>query len=138
MFKFLAPLAAALTLLFTSTAGTAMATKGQCDPAPAAFNTQTMTLANGEITVDIRYGWDGVSVFPSCVGPILRIRVQNLSDVRTWYAHVQGRRGQPQTIAIPPGDTSIYSGAALANHGITTLDDIADLTIDQNPTNTPG
>lgn len=115
-----------------------MATKGQCDPAPAAFNSQTMALANGEITVDIRYGWDGVSVFPDCQGPIIRIRVQNLSQVTTWYAHVEGKRGQPQTIAIPPGDTSIYSGQALANHGITTLDDIANLTIDQNPQNVSG
>lgn len=109
-----------------------MATKGQCDPAPAQFNTQSMSKANGAVTIDIRYGWDGVSVWPDCHGPIIRIRVTNTGS-ETWYAHLTGRRGQPVTIAIDPGTARNYTGTQLATVGIETLDDLAELTLTSTP-----
>lgn len=110
----------------------ARAAKGSCDPAPAQFNTQSMTKANGAVTIDVRYGWDGVSVWPDCQGPIISIRVTN-TGTETWYAHLTGRRGQPRTIAIDPGTDRIISGAQLATVGITTLDDLAELTLTRIP-----
>ena len=110
----------------------ARATKGSCDPAPDPYNIQSQTKANGEISIEIRYGWDGVSVFPNCAGPILRVRVTN-TGVQTWYAHLEGRKGKPVTIAIPPGTARNYSGTQLAQVGLVTLDDITDLTLTLTP-----
>lgn len=110
----------------------ARATKGSCDPAPDPYNVQTLTKGNGTVTIDIRYGWDGVSVWPECAGPILRIRVTNTGN-QTWYAHLQGRRGQPVTIAIEPGAARNYSGSQLAQVGLVTVADISDLTLTLTP-----
>lgn len=110
----------------------ARATKGQCDPAPEPYNVQSMTKGNGTVMIEARYGWDGVSVWPECAGPILRIRVTN-SGTETWYAHLVGRRGQPRTIEIPPGTARNYSGSQLTNVGIETLDDLAELTLTRTP-----
>lgn len=110
----------------------ARATKGSCDPAPDPYNVQTLSKGNGQVTIDIRYGWDGVSVFPDCVGPILRVRVTN-TGTQTWYAHLTGKRGRPVTIAIEPGAARNYTGAQLASVGLETLDDISDLTLNLIP-----
>lgn len=123
---------AATTVAALTIGGPAMATKGTCDPAPDAFNVQTLSKGNGTVTIDIRYGWDGVSVWPDCVGPILRVRVTNTGD-QTWYAHLVGKRGQPRTIAIEPGAARNYTGGQLANVGLETLDDISDLTLTLTP-----
>lgn len=110
----------------------ARATKGNCDPAPDPYNIQRMTKGNDTVLIEIRYGWDGVSVYPECAGPIIRIRVTNTGD-ETWYAHVEGRKGQPRTIAIEPGAARNYTGAQLASVGIETLDDLAGLSLTRTP-----
>lgn len=109
-----------------------MATKGSCDPAPDPYNVITMTKGNGTVTIDVRWTWDGVSVFPNCAGPILRIRVTNTGD-QTWYAHVERRRGGTRTIAIEPGAAQNYTGTQLANAGIETLADLDELTLTLTP-----
>jgi hypothetical protein len=110
----------------------ARATKGQCDPAPDPYNIQSMTKGNGTVTIEARYGWDGVSVWPECAGPILRIRVTN-SGTETWYAHLVGRKGTPRTITIAPGVDRTIQGGQLAQVGIETLDDLSDLTLTRIP-----
>lgn len=127
-----------LTTLVTALAvawsipGGAMATKGQCDPAPDPYNIQSQTKGNGEVAIEIRYGWDGVSVWPECAGPVLRVRVTN-TGTQTWYAHLQGRKARPVTVAIEPGAARNYSGTQLAQVGLVTLDDLSDLTLTLTP-----
>ena len=117
----------------TTFGGTAMATKGSCDPAPDPYNVQQMSKGNGEVFVELAYGWDGVSVFPYCVGPMVGARVSNTSVVNTWYAHLEGKKGKPVTIAIPPNSSRTYSASQLASVGLSTLADIAGLTLTLTP-----
>jgi hypothetical protein len=125
-------LTAAMSAAAITNGGTAMATKGSCDPAPDLFNVQTLSKGNGTVTIDIRYGWDGVSAYPDCQGPLIRVRVTN-TGAQTWYAHLQGRRGQPRTVAIEPGAARNYTGTQLASVGLETVDDISDLTLTTTP-----
>lgn len=128
--------AVALTGTFI-TAGGAMATKGNCNPAPASFNEQTQVKGNGAILVEARYGWDGVSVFPDCDGPLIRVRVTNTTQNQTWYAvFPRPRRPQapPIVITFAPGFQQIYSPAQLSAVGLDTINDLSDYDLTQtNP-----
>lgn len=110
-----------------------MATKGQCDPAPDPYNVQQMSKGNGQVFIEIGYGWDGVSVWPACAGPLVGARVSNTSATTTWYAHLQGRKGQPVTVAIAPNSARTYSASQLSSVGLTTLEDLSDLTLSLVP-----
>lgn len=124
--------AATLAAGAITTGGTAMATKGQCNPAPDPYNVTQMTKGNGAVFIELGYGWDGVSVFPDCHGPLVGARVTNSGDT-TWYAHLQGQRGQPRTVAILPHATRTYSAAQLSSVGLDTVDDIAGLLLNTTP-----
>lgn len=121
-------IAAALFAAALIAPGSAMATKGSCDPSPDPFNEVTLTKGNGTVTIDTRWTWDGVSVYPECDGPIIRIRVTNTGQ-QTWYAHVQRRRGGTRAVAIEPGADRSYTGAQLAQVGIETIQDLDELTL---------
>jgi hypothetical protein len=110
--------------------------KGTCDPAPAAFNTTHIVKGNGEIDVQIRVGWDGVSVYPDCQGPIIRVLVANTSATRTWYAIAPRANGGRRVLTMPPGFSNSWSGAALASIGLTTIADIDDILVTQDITAT--
>lgn len=102
-------------------------TKGSCDPGPGQFNEQTLSKGNGTVTVTVRYGWDGVSVFPSCAGPIHDVRVRNTGTV-TWNLLLPNGR-QAKNRPIVPGADQTFSGAQLAAIGLVTLADIQALTL---------
>lgn len=108
---------------------------GVCDPSPDPYNIQQQTKANGEVLIWIAYGWDGVSVYPDCQGPLVGARVQNTNQVggTVWYAHLEGKKNHPITVAIQPGPAATYSAAQLAAVGLSTVDDIAGLTLTQSP-----
>lgn len=110
-----------------------MATKGQCNPAPDPYNVQQQGKGDGDVLVWIAYGWDGVSIYPDCHGPLVGARTQNTSPTVTWYVHLLGRRGQPVTVAIPPNSTRTYSATQLSNVGLDSVDDISDLTLTKTP-----
>lgn len=107
--------------------------KGSCDPGPGAFNETTLSKGGGAVTVTVRYGWDGVSVYPSCAGPLEDAHVVNAS-AETWYAHFARRRGGTRTVSIDPGDDRTVTGAQLAAVGLTTLADIQAVRLTTSPT----
>jgi hypothetical protein len=109
--------------------------KGTCDHTldPRGFNSITMTKGGGDVTIDVRWTWDGVTVWPECDGPITRIRVINTGEV-TWYAHVRRRRGGTRAVALDPGESRNYTGNQLANAGIESLSDLDDLVLTTSPT----
>lgn len=120
---------------------------GTCDPASRGdtFNSQTLAMGNGAVTVDVRYGWDGVSTRQSpggCDGPLVNgvgtgnvwaIRVTN-NDSVSWWVHTIGRRGQPRDTEFLPGTTTRYTANQASNNGYTTISDLAELTMTMLPT----
>lgn len=128
--------------------GLSMAATGTCDPASRgqAFNVQELSVANGGVTLTVRYGWDGVSVKDSeegCDGPLVNgtgpaanrwaIRAVNNTTDTTYYAHTLGKRGQPRTITLLPGQTSTYTAQQAANNGYETISDLYDLSLTTTP-----
>ena len=107
-------------------------TKGSCDPAPEPYNVMEMSEGGGDMLVRILWSWDGISVWPQCAGPIVSGRIWN-TGTRTWYAHFIGRRGQPRTIAIPPGTDVTRDATWLAQRGIQTLADLDGFLINDTP-----
>lgn len=106
--------------------------KGSCDPSPDAFHVMTLTKGNGDVTVDIRYGWDGVSVYPNCVGPVLQIHYTNTGAV-TWYARLPRKTRGQAFVAIPPGTDQTVTGNTLRQAGLDTLDAVTDLVLTTTP-----
>lgn len=103
----------------------ARATKGQCDPGPGQFNLQT--LGDSEIVVTVRYGWDGVSLFPDCDGPIQDVRLQNVGTRTRTLSIPAGRKLKSRDIL--PGTDVTFTGAQLAQIGLETAADLADMTL---------
>jgi hypothetical protein len=104
----------------------------------------TLSKGDGAVTVDVRYGWDGVSTKETgCDGPLVQgtggaanrwaIRVVN-NDTATWYLHTVGKRGQPRNLPFAAGSTSTYTVAQAASAGYETASDIADITLTTSPT----
>lgn len=117
---------------------------GTCDPASRgdSYNSQTLSMGNGQVTIDIRYGWDGVSVLPDCEGPLVNgsgsgnvwaIRVTN-NDSVSWWVHTIGKRGQPRNIQFTPGSVTTYTKNQAASNGYDTISDFAELTLTTSPT----
>lgn len=109
--------------------------KGTCDHTldPNGFNTLRLTKANGDVMLEVRWEWDGVSVWPECDGPVIRARASN-TGTQTWYAHVPRARGGTRTIEIAPGDVKTWTGAQLATVGLDTLTALTDFTLNTSPT----
>lgn len=118
---------------------------GTCDPATRgeAFNVQELSVANGDVTLTVRYGWDGVSTRETgCDGPLINgtgpaanrwaIRAVN-NSATTYYAHTVGRRGQPRRYTLAAGATETVGATAAANAGYETIGDIESLTISSSP-----
>jgi hypothetical protein len=118
---------------------------GTCDPATRgeAFNVQQMAVANGQVDVTVRYGWDGVSVRPDCDGPLVNgtgvqsnrwaIKVTN-NDSVAWYVHTVGRKGQPQHLQLQPGVTTTHTANQGNNAGYTSIQDFENLSMSTSPT----
>lgn len=104
---------------------------GTCDPATRgdAFNAVTLELPlpnqSGSVLVDIRFGWDGVSVRPDCDGPVSRIRTRNNGTQTAWALLPGKKKGNPW-VRIDPGDDLIVTAQAqLNNLGLTNYTDVA-------------
>jgi len=121
---------------------------GTCDPASRgdAFNSLTLSMGNGNVTVEVRYGWDGVSTRDTgsgCDGPLVNgtgvqsnrwaIRVTN-NDTISWYVRTIGRRGQPHNIEFTPGSVTTYTATQASNAGYDSFSDFAELTLSTSPT----
>lgn len=112
---------------------------GTCDPASRGQTWNEGEMVQGtqpnHCSVRYRYGWDGVSVRPDCVGPLNRVQLQNFSTSLTWYAHFKGRRGQPRRLDMPPGFVATFNSGQLSSRGFTDNTDLETLyiTLDPNP-----
>jgi hypothetical protein len=101
---------------------------------------QTLEYANGMVTIDVRYDWDGVSTRESeggCDGPIRRVRTTN-NDTVSWYVHTIGRKGQPRNIELPAGQVRIWNATQLSNAGFSDISDLYELTLSTSPTRRAG
>lgn len=110
---------------------------GTCDPASRGELWNFGELVAGDVRITYRYGWDGVSTRDGpagCVGPLNRLRCQNLSATATWYAHFRGRRGQPRVVALTPGFDQTWTGGQLSSRGFDTNSDLENLRITDSPT----
>lgn len=118
---------------------------GTCDPATRgdAFNVQELSVANGDVTLTVRYGWDGVSTKETgCDGPLVNgtgpvanrwaIKAVNLSGT-TYYAHTVGRRGQPRVVTLAAGATNTYTANQAGNNGFDTISDLYELSLTTEP-----
>lgn len=92
----------------------------------------TLAKGNGQITVTISLGWDGVSAYPDCDGPINSVRIQN-TGTTVWYLHLPKARGGSRAVAITAGVDRSFTGAQLAQIGLVTIDDISELRVTQSP-----
>lgn len=118
---------------------------GTCDPATRGdpYNSQTLSMGNGQVTIDVRYGWDGVSTRETgCEGPLVNgtgsgnvwaIRVTN-NDTVSWWVHTIGKRGQPRDIEFTSGSVTTYTKTQAGNNGYDSIADFAELTLTTSPT----
>lgn len=117
----------------------AKATKGTCDPAPDPYNVTQVQKGNGDVFVEVAWGWDGVSTIETgCQGPLVGARVTNKSLTTTWYAvfpRPNRPKADPIVITFPPGFTKTYSAAQLSQVGLVTKDDVTNFQLTSIPPN---
>jgi hypothetical protein len=119
---------------------------GTCDPATRgdAFNSSTLSRGNGQVTIDVRYGWDGVSTRATgCDGPLVNgtggaanrwaVQVVN-NDTVSWWVHTVGKRGLPHNYEFTPGSTTQFTVQQASNNGYDSISDFAELTLSTSPT----
>lgn len=122
---------------------------GTCDPASRgeAFNLLTLAMGNGNVTVNVRYGWDGVSTKETgCNGPLYQppnqpgnqadrwaIQVVN-NDSISWYVRTIGKKGQPRNVEFFPGETRTFTVTQATNAGYADITDFENLTLSTSPT----
>jgi hypothetical protein len=106
-----------------------------CNPADWGATWAVGRLGIGPILLEWEAGWDGVSVWPECNGPLHSLHVLNTSTTDTWYAHFKGKRGQPKVIDIPPSTDRTFNQGQLGSRGFQDASDLGDLQI--LPTSTP-
>jgi len=103
---------------------------GTCDPASRgeASNQLTVEVPNpngsGAVLIDIRYGWDGVSVRPNCEGPVLSLRTRNLSNSTAWANLPNKKRGNTWVQIDPGTDVTVNAQGQLNNLGLSNLSDV--------------
>lgn len=116
---------------------------GTCDPASRgdAYNSAALSIDNGAVTVEYRFGWDGVSTRETgCVGPLVAgpvgdrwaMRVTNTTTT-TYYAHFLGRRGRPRVVTLDPETTRTWLPAALRVAGFEDSSDAQGMLITRSP-----
>lgn len=100
--------------------------RGTCDPSPAAHNKTVLSRANGTVTFTAQWDWDGVSVYPDCMGPIFDVRVQN-TGIDTWILSIPNSQVTNKTRELAPGVDQTFTGKQLESIGLLTVDDIAEV-----------
>jgi hypothetical protein len=116
-------------------------TTQSCDPAAHGRNFNTTRLATVGVGIEVRWDWDGVSVWPNCDGPLVNgggaagnwaVRVKN-PTAQTWYVHTTRKNGQPATYSIAPGQTQTLTVNQMASAGYTVFSDFSNLTLTTTP-----
>ena len=112
-----------------------------CDPAAYGLTFNTTMLLTLGVSIEVRWDWDGVSVFPDCDGPLVNgggangnwaVRVENPTGV-PYYAHTTRRNGQPATYTLQPGQTVTLTANQMASAGYSLYSDFSDLTLTTTP-----
>lgn len=98
-----------------------------CDPAPEPHHTVELAKGDGQVSVTIHAGWDGLSVWPNCVGPIVDMRLRNVGT-DTWILNLPNGR-KLKNNPIEPGTDVTLTGAQLENLGVRTIADLEDFTL---------
>ena len=108
---------------------------GTCDPATRGdtFNAtqleKPLPNLSGSVLVDIRWGWDGVSVRPNCDGPVQSLRVRN-NGTQTAWASLPNKKKAPLWVQIDPGtDVTTSSPGQLSNLGLSNYADVVGVTL---------
>jgi hypothetical protein len=99
--------------------------KGVCDPGPGAFN--EMTLTQDGLTCVVRYGWDGVSVFPDCNGPVEDVHLTNPTARTVWVLLPRKGSGNKWEAVLPGADITLTKGGQLNSRGLSTYDKFGDI-----------
>lgn len=104
--------------------------KGICDPSPEPYNTLSLAVADGRVVAEIRWEWDGVSVYPDCDGPVIYVRIRNLSADTFEVLLPNARRPSGRIVTIGPGyDQTMTAPGALKNAGLETIRDVDSLNL---------
>lgn len=103
-----------------------------CNPADLGLLHHETTLQSGLARVIIAWDWDGVSVPPTCNGPLVSVRATNGDTVSHWV-HFQGRSGNPKSIEMPPGTDVTLLPQQLHPRGFDTLADTVGVQITDSP-----
>jgi hypothetical protein len=106
---------------------------GTCDPATRGEASNEETLQRGTVLITVRFGWDGVSVRPNCVGPIESVRVVNAPGNPSWWYKTEGKRGQPHSYEIPPGTDVTFNATQARQRGFDDNTDFYGLTLSPTP-----
>lgn len=108
-----------------------------CDPAAHGRTYNTLFLLIEDVSIEVRWTWDGVSVYPDCDGPLVdggtgadrwAVRVTNTSAGMTHFANTIDKNGTPRTWSIAPGQTATVTAPQAAINGYTLISDFHDLT----------
>lgn len=107
-----------------------MARTGNCDPASrgATFNEFELQIplpnGSGFVNADVRYTWDGVSVWPACDGPVTFLRTRNTGTQTAW-ALLPDKKHAPLWVQIDPGtDVTVTSHGQLNTLGLANATDV--------------
>lgn len=109
--------------------------EGTCDPATRGETFNTVTLeqplpdGSGSVLVDVRFGWDGVSVRPDCDGPVQSIRTRNTGSMPAWALLSAKKRGDPWVRIDPGTDATVSGQGALRNLGLSNYSDVGAVTL---------
>jgi hypothetical protein len=104
---------------------------GTCDPATRgeAHNSFEVDFLEGRAKLIGVYDWDGVSVKPSCDGPLVSLRGVNLTTDLTLYGWFLGRNGTARSITMPPGFDQTIINPQLRNLGFRNYSDCDGITV---------
>ena len=108
---------------------------GTCNPASRGDTFNSVTIEehapnfSGSILVDVKFGWDSVSIRPDCDGPVASIRLRNTSTQTAWADLPNKKRGN-RWVAINPGTDATTSQAnQLRNLGLENYADVLGVAI---------
>lgn len=113
-----------------------------CNPVDHGRTFNTKAQSTMGVGIEVRWDWDGVSVYPDCDGPLVNgtgggntwaVRATNPTD-STWYVHtIRARDGQAMTYSIVPGQTVTLTANQAAANGYDSIKDWLNLTLTTTP-----
>lgn len=103
----------------------------------AALEAVVYEIDNGNVRVEIRWDWDGVSSMPDCDGPLVSVRLTNDSD-ETYYCNLPAKKKGLRNFEIPPHTDMIYNANQLKQAGLDNYSDTIGVTPHRLPFNLTG